>query len=172
MRIKFFTLLALSITLSLVSCSKNQNESLRIHPSDNLILQKDEGSLFDKIKGFLKKKVRVDVEFGHPEPNAAGDGSICVYRGICKAEVELELGIATNAAGGYDLNGDFLFMFEKATMGQGDLDYHFDNNQFDLVTGITIGQAGIYQGTADHVLNPGIYDVVYEDSEVIVVNFK
>lgn len=63
-------------------------------------------------------------------------------------------------------------MFDKSTMTSSELAYQFANNQFDLVTGITIPQEGIYQGTANHDLNAGLYDVVFEDSEVIVVNFE
>lgn len=162
---------ALILAGGMVSCSNNDSSNQALKKPVAVDRKADSGIL-DKIKGFLKKKVRVALEFGHNEPDGMGGINECVYKGLCKAEVEVELGISTNGAGGYDLNGDFLFMFEKSTMTSGQIAYQFDNNEFDLVDGITIPQEGIYQGTSDQDLTAGIYNVVYEDSEVIVVNFE
>lgn len=172
MKNRILTFASALILIGGISSCSTKDSSDQALKKPVAVVRKSDSGILDKIKGFLKKKVRVVLEFGHNEPDGMGGVDECVYKGLCKAEVEVELGIATNGAGGYGLNGDFLFMFEKSTMTNGQISYQFNNNEFDLVDGITIPQEGIYQGTSDHDLSAGIYEVVYEDSEVIVVNFE
>ena len=159
------------MVLALISCSEDNSKQNLNRGVDYTNSLKADDDILDKISKFLKKKVKLKIEFGTPTATPDGTATICVGRGLCTFEGEISFG-AANGAGGYDSNGDFLLMFEKATMTSSQIDVQFEGGVFELNEAITVPHEGIYEGNTDQDLVPGTYDVIFEDSEVLVVNFE
>ena len=175
MRIKILTFAtSLLMFVGMVSCSKeNETQKLTNQPNTENI-RKADGDLLDRLVGFLKKKVKLDIEFGHNEPDPNNPGILeCVFEGLCKAEIEVSFGVAgVQGAGGYNSNGEFILAFKKSDMTEDEIEYHFGEGVFTMVDPIVIPSEGILDNPGDHTISTGVYSVIHEDSEIIAVNFN
>lgn len=163
----------LLIAVGTQSCSE---ESVAISQNYENQLKADD-DFWDKVKGFLKKKLKLRIDFGHsiPVPNSpTGETWDCVFKSLCIIEVEGELGINDGrpaAIGTLNQSGSLIFTFDKSTLTNDDLNYHFDQNEFHIIDPVVIPNLGITNSDNDYAIAAGIYPVVYEDAEIIAVTF-
>jgi hypothetical protein len=160
----------LLIAVGTQSCSE---ESEAIAQNYENHLKADEG-FWDTVKSFLKTKAELVIIFGHNEPNPQADDGIdeCVFDGWCKIKGSVEFGAnnsGVSVGGSLDQSGNLVLAFDKSDMTQSQIDYHFDNNQTNVVEARVIPASGIENSDSDYPVAAGFYPVVYEDSEIIVV---
>jgi hypothetical protein len=169
-KIALLSTLCLLIAVGSQSCSEERELNNTTYQNS----LKADGDFWDTVKAFLKKKAEIVIEFGHnvPDPNNPGETLKCVFDGWCKIKGVVTFGAnngGVNVGGVLNQDGNLVLAFDKSNMTQDQIDYHFNNNQTNVVEARVIPASGIDNSDDDYPVAAGEYAVVYEDAEIIAV---
>lgn len=163
--------------LALVSLGSCKKEQIKNEVPEITQTLKSDGSLWDQFIDFIT--IEVDIIFG-TRTLLVIDGKVvptpCTGSGLCEIKVSGNSGGSTGdvLADVALIDDELVFGFKKSTLTAQEILTYFPNGQFNLPVDkeLPIELTNALNIPAGRTISAGLYEIVYENSDYILVNFN